>query len=359
MTSGLAAPMSVDDPIAIIGVSCRFPSAPDCEAFWRLLCSGQDAVTVGYDDRRLGPDAGNDDEWVGRLRALRGGFLDAIDQFDASAFDISAREARLMDPQQRLLLEAAWEALDDAGQDMHRLAGRQVGVYAGVWGSDYQARLFRHFPKVDITMAAGGGRYAASGRVSYAFGFQGPSLTIDTACSSSLVAVHEACRVLRDGECELALAGGVNLLLEPAITLGYLNSGALSPDGRCKFGDASADGYVRSEGVGIVVLKPLSRARADGDPVYALIRSSIVCIPAGPAPRFWRRAKLASRAVRSGAGARGSFIGRPRLHRGARHRHQGRRPHRAGRPSQSAGARARQAHRPLSGRIGENQHRPY
>lgn len=262
--------------IAIVGMSCKFPSAPDPDALWNLLCSGQDALTAGFDDRRLGPNGGDQDEWTLRLKTLRGGFLDGIDLFDPSAFNISAREAHLIDPQQRLLLQAAWEALEDAGQDMRRLASRAVGVFAGVWGSDYQARLFRHYPDVDISMAAGGGRYAASGRISYAFGFEGPSLTIDTACSSGLVAVHSACQALRDGECEMALAGGVNLLLDPAITVAYLKAGALSPDGRCKFGDATADGYVRSEGVGVVVLKPLRRAQADGDAIHAIIRSSAV-----------------------------------------------------------------------------------
>ena len=215
-------------------------------------------------------------EWALKLKRSRGGFLKNIDQFDAAAFHIAPREARVIDPQQRLLLETAWEALEDAGQDLRRLEGRLVGVYAGVWGSDYQARLFRDLPNVDIAMTTGGGRYAASGRLSYAFGFEGPSLTIDTACSSSLVAVHAACQALRAGECELALAGGANLILDPAITLAYLDAGVLSPDGRCKFGDAAADGYVRAEGVGILALKTVSRARADNDPIHAIIRASAV-----------------------------------------------------------------------------------
>jgi acyl transferase domain-containing protein/NADPH:quinone reductase-like Zn-dependent oxidoreductase/acyl carrier protein len=266
------------EPIAVTGIGCRFPGAHNVGALWELLRRGTDALRPVPQGRYLDlndPEFGQSDMGQ-RLSGLPGGFLEDIEQFDPAAFNISPREARVIDPQQRLLLETTWEALDDAGQDMRRLVGASVGVYVGVWGSDYQARLFRMSPEIDIAMTTGGGRYAAAGRLSFAFGFQGPSLTIDTACSSSLVAVHMACQALRAGECTLAIAGGANVILDSAVTIGYLAAGALSPDGRCKFGDASANGYVRSEGAGVVVLKTLRRALADKDPIHAIIRGSAV-----------------------------------------------------------------------------------
>ncbi len=266
------------EPIAIIGLACRFPSAPDPGALWAILSSGRDVLEQVPQNRYVHVDnplsAGA--QWVEQLRKTRGGFLDNIDRFDAAAFHIAPREARVIDPQQRLLLETAWEALEDAGQDLRRLEGRLVGVYVGLWSCDYQTRLLRQWPNIDIAMTTGGGRYAASGRISFAFGFEGPSVTIDTACSSSLVAVHAACQALRAGECETALAGGANIILDPNITLAYMKAGVLSQDGRCKFGDASADGYVRSEGVGMVLLKTLRQARADNDTIHAIVRSSAV-----------------------------------------------------------------------------------
>ncbi|MGO9895164.1 MAG: SDR family NAD(P)-dependent oxidoreductase [Bryobacteraceae bacterium] len=205
-----------------------------------------------------------------------GGFLEQIEMFDAAFFGISPREADRVDPQQRLLLEVAWEALEDAGQPLERLAGSLTGVFVGLWLNDYEARLFADPAVVDFYMTTGTGRYSASGRLSYVLALEGPSLTIDTACSSSLVAVHLACQSLRRNECSLALAGGANVILQPHISIAYSQSKMMAPDGRCKFGDAGANGYVRSEGAGIVVLKPLSNALADGDPVYAVIRGSAV-----------------------------------------------------------------------------------
>jgi acyl transferase domain-containing protein/acyl carrier protein len=205
-----------------------------------------------------------------------GGFLEQIDMFDAAFFGISPREAERMDPQQRLLLQVAWEALEDAGQKIDRLSGSDAGVFIGMWLNDYEARLFADPRAVDFHMTTGTGRYSASGRLSYFLGIQGPSLTVDTACSSSLVAVHLACRSLWSGECSLALAGGANVILQPHISIAYSQSRMIAPDGRCKFGDASANGYVRSEGAAIVVLKPLADALTDGDPIYALIQGSAV-----------------------------------------------------------------------------------
>ena len=181
-----------------------------------------------------------------------------------------------MDPQQRLLLETAWEALEDAGQDLHGVDNRKAGVFVGQWTSDFESRLFADPERVDFYMTTGSGRYAASGRLSYLLGFRGPSLTIDTACSSSLAAIHLAVRSIRSGERAMALAGGVNIILQPHISIAYSQSRMMAPDGRCKFGDASGDGYVRSEGVGLVVLKPLDSALAANDRIYAVIRGSAV-----------------------------------------------------------------------------------
>jgi acyl transferase domain-containing protein/acyl carrier protein len=265
-------------PIAIVGIGCRFPGGvAGPKAFWRLLRDGMDAITeippdrmdvaAYYDPRPAVP---------GKMMTRWGGFLEQIDMFDASFFGISPREADRMDPQQRLLLEVAWEALEDAGQAVDRLAGSLGGVFIGLWLNDYEARLFANPGSVDFYMTTGSGRYSASGRLSYVLGFQGPSLTVDTACSSSLVAVHLACQSLWRNECSMALAGGANVILQPHISIAYSQSKMMAPDGRCKFGDAGANGYVRSEGAGIVVLKPLAAALQDGDPIYALIRGSAV-----------------------------------------------------------------------------------
>ena len=174
------------------------------------------------------------------------------------------------------MLETAWEALEDAGQDMQRLEATRTGVFVGLWLSDFEARLFANPDNADFYMTTGSGRYAASGRISYAFGLRGPSLTLDTACSSSLVAIHLAAKSVWSGESHMAIAGGANIILQPQISIAYSQSGMLAADGRCKFGDARGDGYVRSEGAGIVVLKSLDRALADGDRIYAVIRGGAV-----------------------------------------------------------------------------------
>jgi acyl transferase domain-containing protein/acyl carrier protein len=265
-------------PIAIIGIGCRFPgSVTDPESFWKLLKDGVDAVGEIPPDRfdletYYDPLPGTPGKTVSRW----GGFLQQIDRFDPYFFGISPREAERLDPQQRVLLEVAWEALEDSGLVPNKLVSSKVGVYIGLWLNDFENRLYKHPDKIDFYMTTGSGRYTASGRISYFLGLQGPSLTVDTHCSSSLVAVHLACQSIWSGECSLALAGGVNIILQPQISIAYSQSDMISPQGRCKFGDASADGYVRSEGAGLVVLKPLEQAVADGDPIYALILSSAV-----------------------------------------------------------------------------------
>ena len=196
--------------------------------------------------------------------------------FDAQFFGIAPREAELLDPQQRLLLETAWHAIENAGLRPEDLAGSQTGVYVGVWNTDFETCTRQLYPDAPFYSTTGGGRYAASGRIAYFLDLRGPNLTLDTGCSSSLVAVHLACQSLWSGESQMALVGAANAILSPEITLAYSGAGMLSPEGRCKFGDASADGYVRSEGAAAVVLKPLARALVDGDPIWALIRGSAV-----------------------------------------------------------------------------------
>ncbi|MDR3637904.1 MAG: AMP-binding protein, partial [Isosphaeraceae bacterium] len=256
----------VDEPIAIIGIGCRFPGASGPEAFWELLRAGTDAVASAPTGRCTENDGS----------PVRGGFLDSVDEFDADFFGIAPREALRMDPQQRLLLEVAWEALEDAGQVPERLAGTPVGIFVGISTHDYDRLPWDAQDAGDAYLLTGNAASIAANRLSYAFDFRGPSLALDTACSSSLVAVQLACQSLRAGESALALAGGVNLMLAPDVSAQFARAGFLAPDGRCKTFDAAADGYVRGEGCGVVVLKPLSRALADGDNIYALIRGGAV-----------------------------------------------------------------------------------
>jgi acyl transferase domain-containing protein/acyl-CoA synthetase (AMP-forming)/AMP-acid ligase II/NADPH:quinone reductase-like Zn-dependent oxidoreductase/NAD(P)-dependent dehydrogenase (short-subunit alcohol dehydrogenase family)/acyl carrier protein len=272
-----AARAGVDEPIAIIGIGCRFPGAHDPQSFWQLLKDGVDAITeiphtrwdhnLFYDPQPSVP---------GKTNSRWGGFLDGIDGFDRQFFGLSAMEAARMDPQQRLLLEVAWEALEDAGQRLDRLAGTRAGVFIGISGNEYGRLQMSDATLIDAYAATGNALSIAANRISYLFDLRGPSLAIDTACSSSLVAIHVACQSLRSGESTLAVAGGVNLILSPALAIGFTRAGVTSPDGHCKTFDASANGYVRSEGAGVVILKPLSQALADRNPIYALIRSTAV-----------------------------------------------------------------------------------
>jgi acyl transferase domain-containing protein/acyl-CoA synthetase (AMP-forming)/AMP-acid ligase II/thioesterase domain-containing protein/acyl carrier protein len=265
------------EPIAVIGIGCRFPGAQGPEGFWQLLREGVDAITE-IPRERWNAEAlyDPDPDAPGKLNTRWGGFLNHIDQFDPSFFKIAHREAVRIDPQQRLLLETAWEALEDAGLSAERLAGSRAGVFIGISTNDYSRLENGNSEPTDAYAATGNAFSIAANRLSYAFDLRGPSIAIDTACSSSLVAVHLACRSLRSGESTLALAGGVNLLLSPTVAMNFTKARMMAADGRCKTFDARADGYVRSEGVGVVVLKPLSAALADGDSIYALIRGSAV-----------------------------------------------------------------------------------
>jgi acyl transferase domain-containing protein/acyl carrier protein len=267
------------EPIAIIGMGCRFPRADNLDAFWRLLRDGEDAIsdvpadrwdaTAHYDPN---PDA------PGKMYTCQGGFLSQVDRFDPQFFGISTREALSLDPQQRLLLEVSWEALEHANQPIDRLFNSATGVFIGICANDYNRLIWNHddFSAIDAFSATGNALSVAAGRLSYTLGLKGTSLAVDTACSSSLVTVHLACQQLRTGECEVALAGGVNLLLAPDSTIAFSRTRMLNPEGRCNTFDAAANGYVRGEGCGMVILKRLSDAVVAGDRILAVIRGSAV-----------------------------------------------------------------------------------
>jgi myxalamid-type polyketide synthase MxaE and MxaD len=264
--------------IAIIGIGCRFPGNADSpESFWELLVGEVDAVKEVPNSRfALESFYHPQPQTPGRISTRWGAFLEGIELFDADFFDISPLEAKSMDPQQRLLLEIAWEALEDAGLPLDRVPRQRAGVYVGMMASDYEDKLQSDPLSLNGFALNGTGRYGASGRLSFCLGLHGPSLTIDSACSSSLVAVHLACDSLRRRECDLTLAGGAHVILQPHVSISLCQANILAGDGRCKFGDTRADGFVRGEGVGIVVLKRMADALADGDRIYAVIRGSAV-----------------------------------------------------------------------------------
>lgn len=296
------------EPIAIIGIGCRFPQAKDPQAFWQLLSQGIDAITEIPGDRwNIDEFYDSNPETPGKIASRYGGFLSDLDGFDPNFFGISPKEARLIDPQQRLLLEVAWEALEDGGMVKEQIAGSNTGVFMGIGTNDYSripGSTYNDQPQgYDLT---GNEMNIAAGRLSYLFNLRGPSLAVNTACSSSLVAVHLACQSIWNQEAEMALAGGVNVILSPIGNIALSRLKALSPDGRCKTFDASANGYVRSEGAGCILLKPLSKAIADHDPIYAMIRGSAInhdgrskglTVPYGPAQETLIRRALHSAEV--------------------------------------------------------------
>jgi acyl transferase domain-containing protein len=260
--------------IAIVGISCRLPGAADPRAFWRLLREGESAISEAPPDRWEAWQSASDELAPG---ARFGGFLEHVDRFDPAFFRISPREAAAIDPRQRLALELCWEALEDCAVVPADLRDSHTGVFVGAIADDYADLLHaRGAEAVTRHALTGLHRGLIANRVSYTLGLRGPSLTVDTGQSSSLVAVHLACESLRRGESSVALAGGVHLNLSPASALAASRFGGLSPDGRCFTFDARASGYVRGEGGGVVVLKPLSAALADGDPVYCVLHGSAV-----------------------------------------------------------------------------------
>ena len=261
--------------IAVIGAACRLPGAPDLAAFAALLAEGRDAVTAIPEDRWtqaafLNPERGQ----PGKTYTFAAGVLDAVDRFDPAFFGISPREAAQMDPQQRLLLELAHEAMEDGGLDGSRLVGTPVGVYVGGSAWDYTTLHTGDPSLTDAYSMTGSTLCSLANRISYVFDLRGPSFTVDTACSSSLVALHLACEAIRAGQVPAAVVGGVNLLLAPQSFVGFSRAAMLSPRGRCHAFDARADGYVRAEGGGVVLLKPLADALAAGDRVRAVIRGT-------------------------------------------------------------------------------------
>ena len=264
------------EPIAIIGIGCRFPGADNPQAFWSSIRDGKEGI-VEVPESRWSVDSYYDADptQVGKANTRWGGFLVDIEGFDPQFFGIAPKEAVTMDPQQRLLLEVAWSTLEDAGQIPEDLQGSKTGVFIGIGTHDYSIMMWQQ-PVSEPYATTGTGNCIAANRISYSFDFKGPSLAVDTACSSSLVAVHLACQSIWTGESTQALAGGVNMLLLPTIMVGFSKGGFMSSEGRCKSFDASADGYVRGEGAGLVLLKPLSQAQADGDDIYGTILSSAV-----------------------------------------------------------------------------------
>ncbi|MDH6243369.1 type I polyketide synthase [Mycobacterium sp. OTB74] len=264
---------------AIIGYAARFPGADDTDAFWEILRDGRDAVSEVPEDRwNVDEFFDSDPDARGKIVTRRAGFIDDATGFDAAFFGVSTREAKMLDPQQRLLLEMAWRAVEHSGTAPSALANTRTGVFVGLATHDYlgMASSELTYPEIEAYMAIGTSAAAAAGRISYRLGLQGPAVTVDTACSSSLVAIHQACQALQLGECDLALAGGANVILSPATMITFSQSRMLAPDGKCKTFDASADGYVRGEGCGVIVVKRLEDAIRDGDRIRAVIRGSAI-----------------------------------------------------------------------------------
>jgi len=299
---------AAEQPIAIVGIGCRFPCGiNDPEHFWEALRAGFDSV------REVPLQRWDSERWYapesatpGKMNTRWGGFVDDVDAFDAGFFAIAPREARFIDPQQRMLLEVCWEALEHAGIAADRLAGSRTGVFIGICSNDYQRLQGSNASLQDGYAATGNALSIAANRISYTLDLVGPSWAVDTACSSSLVAVHQACRSLLAGEADMALAGGVNLVLDPVATVAFSQSRMMSPTGRCRTFSDDADGYVRAEGCGVVVLKRLADAERDGNRIVAVIRGSAVnqdgrsnglTAPSGPSQKAVVRAALADAGV--------------------------------------------------------------
>lgn len=263
------------EPIAIIGISGAMPGSKDLESFWEHLSKQKDLITEipvnRWDYRELNRLLGGSkpvSNW--------GGFMEEADRFDPGFFNINPREADLMDPQQRIFLETVWSAIEDAGYKASALSGKKVGLFVGVSTNDYSTLLQDNEVEIEAYSSTGSSHCVLANRISYLFNFRGPSEPIDTACSSSLVAVHRAVESILSGDCDQAIAGGVNVIAAPTLHISFSRAGMLSPDGRCRTFDKSANGYVRGEGTGAILLKPLSQAEADGDYIYAVIKGTAI-----------------------------------------------------------------------------------
>ncbi|MBD2776534.1 non-ribosomal peptide synthetase/type I polyketide synthase [Iningainema tapete] len=297
------------EPIAVVGMGCRFPGGINSpEAYWNYCKAGLDAIVEVPKTRWDISKFYDRDPKPGKMNTRYGGFIqEDITAFDARFFSISSREATSMDPQQKLLLEVTWEALENANLPPTNLAGDRIGVFVGISGIDHAMKVYKtKYDEIDSFFGTGNALSAAAGRLSYFLNLRGPCMSIDAACASSLVAVHQAICSLRNNECKLALVAGVNLILDPAITINLSQSGMMSNDGRCKTFDAAANGYVRGEGCGVLVLKPLSEAKKNGDRILALLRGSAVnhngasaglTVPSGPAQQELLRQALADARV--------------------------------------------------------------
>src|SRR6202790_1240510 len=271
----LSLPIMNKEGIAIIGIGCRFPGgANNTESFWKLLVEGRDAVSD------VPPDRWNVERFydaepglVGKTIARRGGFVDGLDQFDPQFFGISLREAPYVDPLHRLLLETTWEAIEDAGLVLDLEKGTDIGVFVGISHRDYQGIQHTVTDRAGISAhtSTGTAHSIAANRISYCLNLRGPSIAMDTACSSALTAVHVGCEHILAGRCKAAIAGGVTVMITPGGFIGFSQASMLSPEGRCKAFDASANGFVRGEGAGMVLLKRVSHALADGDPIQGVI----------------------------------------------------------------------------------------
>jgi acyl transferase domain-containing protein/SAM-dependent methyltransferase len=297
-----------NEPVAIVGIGLRLPGgAHDEPSLWQMLVDGVDATSEIPGDRwDLDAYYDLDPDKPGKMNTRHGAFIKGVDQFDAEFFGVSPREAVSMDPQHRLLMEISWEALENAAIAPATLRGSPTGIFVGIGNSDYWRMVNADEEQIDAYSALGNSFSVAAGRLSYFLGLHGPSMAVDTACSASLVAVHLACRSLRSGECSLALAAGVNLILSPELNINFSKSRMLAPDGRCKTFAASADGYVRGEGCGVLVLKTLSAAQQDGNRILAVVRGSAVnqdgrsgglTAPNGPAQEEVIRAALGAAGV--------------------------------------------------------------
>jgi acyl transferase domain-containing protein/SAM-dependent methyltransferase len=266
----------INTPIAIIGMSGVMPQSEDLESFWQHLVAGDDLITEVPSDRwDWQAYYGDPFKESNKTQIKWGGFMPAVDKFDAGFFNISAREAELMDPQQRIFLETVWKAIEDAGYKASDLSGTKTGVFAGIASADYSELVKNKSIEIEAYTATGTVFSILANRISYLLNLQGPSESIDTACSSSLIAIHKAVEAIHSGTCDMAIAGGVQAMITPTLTISFSKAGGmLSEDGRCKTFDKSANGYVRGEGVGAILLKPLAQAEADGDNIYAVIKGS-------------------------------------------------------------------------------------
>ena len=288
--------------IAIVGMDGRFPQAPDLDALWQLLLAGADGIAEVPGERWPVADFYDADGGPGKSNTRNAGFLSDADAFDHEFFAIAPSEAAAMDPQQRLLLQTAWRALEDATIDPRAAAGSNTGVYVGVMASEWSSVHLIDFARITAHHGSGAGYFMSANRLSYHLDLKGPSVAVDTACSSSLVAVQQACAALRTGACDQALAGGVNLVLTPALNIFYTQAGLSAPDGRCKPFSARADGIGRGEGVAVLVLRRLADAVDAGLPIYAVIEGGAVNSDGRSngitAPNRWAQKQVVTNAYR-------------------------------------------------------------